>query len=96
MAQAASEMSDLTIATSDNPRTEDPEEILKEVMTGMAVGKDSVSIADRREAIHYAVQHAAPGDVVVLAGKGHENYQIIGRAKVPMDDRRIALEALAN
>lgn len=92
MAHAASSLSDLTVLTSDNPRTEDPQAILDEVATGL-VG-DSMKIIDRREAIAYAVSHAKPGDIVVIAGKGHENYQIIGRTKYPMDDRELAKEAL--
>jgi UDP-N-acetylmuramoyl-L-alanyl-D-glutamate--2,6-diaminopimelate ligase len=95
MARAASERSDVTVVTSDNPRTEDPQSILDEVLTGIVPGRDSVAIIDRREAIGHAIQIAQPGDVVVIAGKGHENYQIIGRTKFPMDDREMAREALA-
>ncbi|MDR3688598.1 MAG: UDP-N-acetylmuramoyl-L-alanyl-D-glutamate--2,6-diaminopimelate ligase [Fimbriimonas sp.] len=95
MALAASERSDLTVVTSDNPRSEDPAEILAEVTKGIVPGKESVAIIDRREAIEYAVRAARPGDVVVIAGKGHENYQIIGRTKYPMDDRLMAAEALS-
>jgi len=94
MAKAASERSDLTVATSDNPRTEDPQAILDEVLTGIVPGKDSVAILDRQEAIAYAVKAARPGDVVVIAGKGHEDYQIIGRTKHHMDDRELAAAAL--
>ena len=94
MARAASELSDVTVLTSDNPRTEDPQAILDEVATGLALNKDAMKIIDRREAIKYAVDHAQPGDIVVIAGKGHENYQIIGRTKYPMDDRELAREAL--
>jgi UDP-N-acetylmuramoyl-L-alanyl-D-glutamate--2,6-diaminopimelate ligase len=67
---------------------------VNEVATGIVPGAESVRILDRREAIAYAVGAARPGDVVVIAGKGHENYQIIGRTKVPMDDREMAREAL--
>lgn len=95
MARAASEASDETIVTSDNPRTEDPLAILRDVEEGLVPGKPSVSVADRREAIFEAVRRAEPGDVVVIAGKGHEDYQIIGRVKHPMDDRLMAREALA-
>ena len=95
MARAASEASDETIVTSDNPRTEDPLAILRDVEEGLVPGKPSVSIPDRREAIFEAVRRAEPGDVVVIAGKGHEDYQIIGRVKHPMDDRLMAREALA-
>lgn len=92
MARAAGERSDLTVITSDNPRTEDPKEILREVAAG-AVGPH-VQIADRREAIAYAVKEARPGDTVVIAGKGHEDYQIVGKEKIYMDDRELAREAL--
>jgi UDP-N-acetylmuramoyl-L-alanyl-D-glutamate--2,6-diaminopimelate ligase len=95
MARVASELSDLTVVTSDNPRTEDPEAIVKEVSTGIASGRESICIVDRAEAIDYAIGRAGPGDVVVLAGKGHENYQIIGHTKHFMDDRLMAKEALA-
>lgn len=94
MAKAASERSDITVVTSDNPRTEDPQSILDEVLTGIVAGRESIDIIDRREAIAHAIKIAQPGDVVVIAGKGHENYQIIGRTKVPMDDRLMAKEAL--
>lgn len=95
MARSASERSDLTVVTSDNPRTEDPATILDQVKVGIVNGKEAVAIIDRREAIAYAVKAAQPGDVVVIAGKGHENYQIIGRTKFPMDDRDLVREALA-
>jgi len=94
MARAASERSDVTVATSDNPRTEDPASILEQVKAGIVADSESVAIVDRREAVTYAVKIAQPGDVVVIAGKGHENYQIIGRTKFPMDDRELAREAL--
>jgi UDP-N-acetylmuramoyl-L-alanyl-D-glutamate--2,6-diaminopimelate ligase len=94
MAKAASERSDVTVVTSDNPRTEDPQSILNEVLTGIIPGRESIDIIDRQEAIFHAVKIAQPGDVVVIAGKGHENYQIIGRTKYPMDDRIMAREAL--
>ncbi len=94
MAKAASERSDITVVTSDNPRTEDPQSILNEVLTGIVPGRESIDIIDRREAIAHAIKIAQPGDVVVIAGKGHENYQIIGRTKYPMDDRLMARDAL--
>jgi UDP-N-acetylmuramoyl-L-alanyl-D-glutamate--2,6-diaminopimelate ligase len=94
MAAAASERSDLTLVTSDNPRTEDPEAILSEVVAGVEPGKTFEAIVDRREAIARAVALAEPGDIVVIAGKGHEDYQIIGKTKFPMDDRELAKAAL--
>ncbi len=94
MARAVSERSELTVVTSDNPRTEDPERILQDVVQGLVPGAEAITIVDRREAIFEAVRRAEAGDVVVIAGKGHEDYQIIGRTKFPMDDRKIAREAL--
>lgn len=93
MARAASERSDLTVITSDNPRTEDPAAILSQVEAGVLPGAEAVAILDRREAVAYAVRAAKPGDAVVIAGKGHENYQIIGHTKFPMDDRELARAA---
>jgi UDP-N-acetylmuramoyl-L-alanyl-D-glutamate--2,6-diaminopimelate ligase len=94
MARVASSLSDLTVVTSDNPRTEDPQAILDQVKEGLLSGAASKEILDRREAIQYAVREAKAGDIVVIAGKGHENYQIVGRTKYPMDDRLLAAEAL--
>ena len=95
MARAASERSDVTVVTSDNPRTEDPLAIVEEVGTGIVSGRDWTSIPDRADAIAHAIKVAREGDVVVIAGKGHENYQIIGRTKFPMDDRDLARAGLA-
>jgi UDP-N-acetylmuramoyl-L-alanyl-D-glutamate--2,6-diaminopimelate ligase len=92
MAKAASERSDLTVITSDNPRTEDPAAIIREVASG-AVG-NHIEILDRAEAITYAVRQADKGDVVVVAGKGHEDYQIVGKEKIHLDDRELIREAL--
>ncbi len=95
MAAVVSETSDVSVLTSDNPRTEDPLTILADVRAGLRSGAESLEFPDRKEAIFAAVERAAPGDLVVIAGKGHENYQIIGRTKYPMDDREMAREALA-
>jgi len=107
MAEAVARYSDHVIATSDNPRTEDPERILTDVEAGLhrltrvspeALGDtpgSTVSLVDRRQAIEIAVEIANPGDMVVIAGKGHEDYQIIGRAKFPFDDCEEAARALA-
>jgi UDP-N-acetylmuramyl-tripeptide synthetase len=95
MGRVAGENSDLVIVTSDNPRTEDPLEIIREVEVGLKEsGRDYRSIPDRREAIYAAVSMARSGDVVIIAGKGHENYQIIGSEKYHFDDREVAIEAL--
>jgi len=97
MGRIAAEIADLAIVTSDNPRTEDPEAIIAEILAGME-GYDTpvVSITDRVEAIHYAMDNAQPGDVIVLCGKGHETYQIVGTEKRHMDEREIVAEHLEN
>lgn len=95
MGRIASELSDVTYITSDNPRTEDPVFIANEVKSGVLGGRDVRVIVDRRVAIAEAIAGANPGDVVVLAGKGHEEYQIIGREKFELSDSKIAYEALA-
>jgi UDP-N-acetylmuramoyl-L-alanyl-D-glutamate--2,6-diaminopimelate ligase len=96
MGEAAASLSDVVIATSDNPRTEDPEAILRDVEEGLrASGRPYLKIVDRREAIYRAVAEAQDGDIVVIAGKGHEDYQIVGTEKRHFDDREVAREALA-
>ncbi len=104
MGEAAGRRADLVVATSDNPRTEDPEAILRDVEPGLErSGLEKLSTAgergycivpDRREAIRVAVASARPGDAVLIAGKGHEDYQIVGSEKRPFDDRVEARRAL--
>ena len=95
MGEAAGSLSDVVILTSDNPRTEDPEKILAEVETGIkSTGKPYRKIADRREAIHCAISEATTDDLVLIAGKGHEDYQILGREVFHFDDKEVAREAL--
>jgi len=110
MGAVASRLSDLVIVTSDNPRSEDPEHIAKEIITGLKYkeGDDAITESDglkyaqtpwltilnRDEAIGYAIREADAGDLVVIAGKGHEQYQLIGTRTVPFDDTAIAREAL--
>jgi UDP-N-acetylmuramoyl-L-alanyl-D-glutamate--2,6-diaminopimelate ligase len=87
MGQAAGRHSDLVIVTSDNPRSEDPERIIDDIMEGISDPMGTVErVPDRRAAIDRAVREARPGDMVVVAGKGHENYQIIGERIVPFSD----------
>lgn len=86
MAQAAERGADLVIATSDNPRTESPERILDDVAAGFRAPRQLLRIADRRQAIATALRRARKGDVVLLAGKGHESYQEIGGERVPFSD----------
>lgn len=88
-------LGDIAIVTSDNPRTEDPRSIVEEVLTGMTGGEDrTVVCVDRRGAIAEAVSLARPGDVVLIAGKGHEDYQIVGDRILEFDDRVVAREEL--
>jgi UDP-N-acetylmuramoyl-L-alanyl-D-glutamate--2,6-diaminopimelate ligase len=92
MGRIASELADVAILTSDNPRSEDPAEIAAQVLAGMS-GDPEVEL-DRRAAIARAIELAEPGDVVVIAGKGHERGQEIAGHIVPFDDREVASEAL--
>ena len=94
MGKAASEFSDACILTSDNPRSEDPEAILKEIESGMS-GARYKTVADRAEAIRIAIHAAGKGDIVLIAGKGHETYQQFAERSVDFDDRREARRALA-
>lgn len=95
MGEAAGSLSDVVILTSDNPRTEDPNRILADAEVGIQkTGKPYEKIADRREAIHRAIAQARTDDLVLIAGKGHEDYQIIGRETFHFDDKEVAREAL--
>ena len=95
MGEVSGKLADLTIITSDNPRFEEPEAIIEDIKTGIAktTGKH-VDITDRKEAIKYAIEHGEPGDIIVLAGKGHEDYQEIKGVKYPMDERVLIKEVL--
>jgi UDP-N-acetylmuramoyl-L-alanyl-D-glutamate--2,6-diaminopimelate ligase len=95
MGKIAAELADKAIVTSDNPRTEDPEQILQDILQGIPEGTNPQVISDRAEAIRTAILEAQPGDGVVIAGKGHEDYQILGTEKIHFDDREQALAALA-
>lgn len=95
MAAAAARGSNFVVATSDNPRTEDPAAILAEVVAGIPGDVPYEAVLDRGEAVARAIALAKPGDAVIVAGKGHENYQIIGKTKFPMDDRELARDGLA-
>jgi UDP-N-acetylmuramyl-tripeptide synthetase len=96
MGEVAARLSDVVIVTSDNPRTEDPEAILAGIEVGLrAAGKPYRKFADRRAAISQAIAEAQTGDMVLIAGKGHEDYQIIGEDVVHFDDREVARAALA-
>ena len=95
MGKIAADLSDFVIVTSDNPRTEKPDAIIRDILAGMTdTDTPYVVIENRREAIHWAVAHAEPGDVVIFAGKGHETYQIIGKTKNHFDEREVIRDAL--
>ena len=94
------------IVTSDNPRSEEPSRIIEEIQRGIVTpadrigakgkkGTPSIAIVDRREAIERAIREARPGDLVLIAGKGHEKYQVIGDRVLPFDDVDVARAALA-
>lgn len=96
MAAAAADNADFLIVTSDNPRNENPEEIISDVLKGLE-GKDTpyIKICDRRQAIYWAVKNAEKDDIIVLAGKGHEDYQILaGGVKIHFDEREVVADAL--
>jgi UDP-N-acetylmuramoyl-L-alanyl-D-glutamate--2,6-diaminopimelate ligase len=93
MAQIAVKYADVPVFTSDNPRSEDPVAILRD-MEGGVQGEHFISIPDRAEAIRYAINEAGGKDIVLIAGKGHETYQIIGDRVIDFDDREIAREAI--
>lgn len=95
MGAIAANLSDWAVVTSDNPRTEDPERILQDILAGIPETTNPTVIGDRAEAIRTAILQAQPGDGVLIAGKGHEDYQILGTEKVHFDDREQAREALA-
>jgi UDP-N-acetylmuramyl-tripeptide synthetase len=106
MGAVAARLSDLVIVTSDNPRTEDPERIIDEVRRGIITpadrlaprrqhGTPSLAIVDRAEAIERAIKDSGGGDLIVIAGKGHEKYQVIGDRVLPFDDVAVAREALS-
>lgn len=94
MGKIAAELADLAVVTSDNPRTEDPEKILQDILAGIDGDRQVLVISDRAAAIRAAIIQAQPGDGVLIAGKGHEDYQILGTEKIHFDDREQARAAL--
>lgn len=93
MGAIAARLADFVIVTSDNPRTEEPGAIMQDILAGMAGTDTEYAVVENRvEAIHYAMDHAQPEDVVILAGKGHETYQIVGREKRHLDEREIVAD----
>jgi len=95
MGEVSGNLADLTIITSDNPRFEKPQDIIDDIKTGIAKTSGKyIEICDRKEAIRYAISNGKPGDIIVLAGKGHEDYQEIEGVKYPMDERVLIKEVL--
>jgi len=95
MGETAGKYADFTIITSDNPRSEDPERIVRDIEKGIIpTGADYICIVDRRSAIEYALKNARPGDVIILAGKGHETEQVLKDRTIPFDEREIVREIL--
>lgn len=95
MGEVSGNIADLTVITSDNPRFEEPEEIINDIKTGISKTSGKyIAITDRKQAIKYVIENGEPGDIIVLAGKGHEDYQEIKGVKYPMDERVLIAEIL--
>jgi UDP-N-acetylmuramoyl-L-alanyl-D-glutamate--2,6-diaminopimelate ligase len=94
MGAIAARLADQVVVTSDNPRTENPNQILEDVVAGIPTGTNLTVEADRATAIAAAIAGAQPDDLVLIAGKGHEDYQILGTTKIHFDDREEAEKAL--
>jgi UDP-N-acetylmuramoyl-L-alanyl-D-glutamate--2,6-diaminopimelate ligase len=94
MGAIAEGRADLVVVTDDNPRTEESRTIIEQILGGMRHADTTHVIADRAEAIHFAISEAEAGDVVVVAGKGHEEYQVVGQEVRPFSDRAVVLDAL--
>ena len=95
MGEVSSKLADLTVVTSDNPRNEEPMDIINDILVGVHKGPgEYVTIPDRKEAIRYCMEHAGKGDIVILAGKGHEDYQEIKGVKHHMDERDLIREII--
>lgn len=92
MGKIATEKSDITVITSDNPRFEDPQKIISDIVEGVNQNSVYYIFVDRKEAIYRALEMAQKGDIVLIAGKGHEEYQIIGDRKIPFSDKQVVLE----
>jgi UDP-N-acetylmuramyl tripeptide synthase len=95
MGRVASKFADFLVVTSDNPRGEEPDSIAKEIEAGIET-KDYVIILDREQAIKQALSKAGQGDCVLIAGKGHETYQVLKNTTIPFDDREVARRVLCS
>jgi len=94
MGEIAARIADVTVVTSDNPRTENPTVIINDILMGVGSREAVIVEADRRRAIEIAIGIARKGDVVIIAGKGHEDYQVLGHERIHFDDREEARRAL--
>jgi UDP-N-acetylmuramoyl-L-alanyl-D-glutamate--2,6-diaminopimelate ligase len=94
MGKIGAQLAELAVVTSDNPRTEDPERILQDILEGIPSTVQPLVISDRAVAIRTAILNAESGDGILIAGKGHEDYQILGTEKIHFDDREQARDAL--
>ena len=95
MGEVSSRLADLTVITSDNPRDEEPMDIIEDILVGVKKADGAyVTVPDRKEAIKYCMEHAQDGDIIVLAGKGHEDYQEIKGIKQPMDERELIADII--
>ena len=95
MAHSAEKYADYLIVTSDNPRNENPDDIIKDILTGLEGSKPCDIVSDRRQAIYHALEIAQKGDVIVLAGKGHEDYQILAdNVHIHFDEREVVADGL--
>ena len=92
MGKVSEEYSDVVIVTSDNPRTEIPENIVKNIMAGFKTPEKHMVELDRRKAIEKAIHMATPEDIILIAGKGHEPYQVFAHKTIEFDDRKVALQ----
>lgn len=95
MGRISGELADFTIITSDNPRYENPEDIIADIESSLIkTGGKYIKITDRAEAIKYAIKNGEPGDIIIVAGKGHEDYQEINGVRYPMDERTLVADAV--
>lgn len=96
MGEVSGKLADLSVITSDNPRTENPQAIIDDILVGIKKTEGKyIEIPDRRKAIEWVIHNGQPGDIIILAGKGHEDYQEINGIKYPLDERNVIAEVLA-
>jgi UDP-N-acetylmuramyl tripeptide synthase len=94
MGSIATRLADFTVITSDNPRSEDPTDIINQILMGIDEGASFAVIPERKRAIEYAIATAKRGDIIVLAGKGHEKYEINANGRSPFDEREVIRETI--